>query len=104
MSEAWALAALAVLAWLWFDSMRAREHAVAAGSLACERNGLQFLDPTGECVSLRPARDENGRVSLRRVYPVEFSHNGDNRRRRRLVMMGGRVQSLTTGTVPLHGV
>src|SRR6266850_1064598 len=30
MSEAWALAALAVLGWLWFDSMRAREHAVAA--------------------------------------------------------------------------
>jgi len=44
MWEAWTLAALALLAWLWFDSMRAREHAVAAGARACERNGLQFLD------------------------------------------------------------
>jgi len=95
MSEAWVLAALAVLAWLWFDSMRAREHAVAAGSRACERNGLQFLDQTVECVSLRPARDENGHVSLRRVYQFEFSDNGDNRRGGSIVMMGGEVESLT---------
>src|SRR5260370_13344156 len=98
MSEAWALAALAVLAWLWFDSMRAREHAVAAGSLACERNRLQFLDQTVECVSLRPARDENGRVSLRRGYRFEFSDHGDNRRRGRLVTMSGQGGSLTHAT------
>ena len=63
MWEAGAFVALAVLAWLWFDSMRAREHAVAAGSRACERDRLQFLDETVECVSLRAARDENGRVA-----------------------------------------
>lgn len=86
---------MALLAWLWFDSMRAREGAVAAGSRACERNGLQFLDQTVECVSLRPAREENGRVALRRVYRFEFSDNGDNRRGGSIVMMGGKVESLT---------
>jgi hypothetical protein len=94
MWEAWALAALAVLAWLWFDSMRAREGAVAAGVLACERDRLQFLDETVECVSVRPARDENGRVALRRVYRFEFSDNGDNRRAGSIVMLGGEVESL----------
>src|SRR5207245_1490575 len=66
MWEAWALAALALLAWLWFDSMRAREHAVAAGARACERNGLQFLDQTVECVSVRPPRDGRGRQARAR--------------------------------------
>ena len=89
MWEAGALAALALLAWLWFDSMRAREHALVAGSRACER------DETVECVSLRPARDENGRVALRRVYRFEFSDNGHNRRAGSIVMMGGEVESLT---------
>jgi hypothetical protein len=95
MWEAGALAAFALLAWLWFDSMRAREHAVAAGSLACERNGLQFLDQTVECVSLRPTRDENGHIALRRVYRFEFSDNGNNRRGGSIVTMGGEVESLT---------
>jgi len=95
MWEAWALAAFAVLAWLWFDSMRAREHAVAAGLRACEHDRLQFLDQTVECVSLRPARDENGRFVLRRVYRFEFSDNGDNRRGGSIVMLGGEVESLT---------
>ena len=95
MWETWGLAALALLAWLWFDSMRARERAVAAGSRACERDGLQFLDETVECVSLRPARDENGRIALRRIYRFEFSDNGDNRRGGNVSLLGGRVESLT---------
>ena len=95
MWEAWTLAALAVLAWLWFDSMRAREHALAAGARACEHEGLQFLDQTVECVSVRPARDENGRVALRRIYRFEFSDNGHNRRGGSIVTMGGEVESLT---------
>jgi hypothetical protein len=102
MWEAWALAALALLAWLWFDSMRARERALAAGSRACERDGLQFLDETVECVSLRAARDEDGRLALRRVYRFEFSDDGRNRRSGGIVMLGGEVESLTMEPFLLH--
>ncbi len=94
MWEAWAFAALALLGWLWFDSMRAREGAVDAGSRACQREGLQFLDETVECVSLRPARNDGGRLVLRRAYRFEFSDNGDNRRAGHVVMLGGEVESL----------
>src|SRR5258706_216596 len=80
MSEAWVLAALAVLAWLWFGSMRAREHAVAAGSRPCERKGLQFFDPTADGVSVPPAGDENGGGPLRPVSPFDVCDIGDNRR------------------------
>jgi hypothetical protein len=89
-----ALAALALLAWLWYDSMRARERALAAGRNACEREGLQFLDDTVECVSVRPTRGENGAARIRRVYRFEFSDTGDNRRAGRIVMLGGEVESL----------
>src|SRR2546421_11617215 len=90
-----ALAALVVLAWLWYDSMRARERGVAAGRDACERERLQFLDDTVECVSVWAARAENGRARIRRTYRFEFSDTGDNRRAGRIVMLGSEVESLT---------
>jgi len=95
MWEAWALAVLVALGWLWFDSMRARERAVAVGARACEREGLQFLDETVECVSLRPVRAVAGHITLKRVYRFEFSDNGDNRRAGSISMLGGEVESLT---------
>ena len=89
------LLTLAALAWLWYDSMRAREHAIAAGRRACERDALQFLDETVECVSFRPARNDKGRLQLRRIYRFEFSDNGENRRAGNVVMLGAEVESLT---------
>ena len=89
------LLALAALAWLWFDSMRARERAVAAGQNACARERLQFLDETVECTSIRPARNAAGRLQLRRVYRFEFSDDGSRRRAGSIVMLSGEVESLT---------
>jgi len=90
-----ALLALALLAWLWYDSMRARERAVAAGKSACARDRLQFLDETVECTSVRPARSAAGRLALRRVYRFEFSDDGSRRRAGLIVMLSAEVESLT---------
>jgi hypothetical protein len=90
-----ALFALAALAWLWNDSMRARERAVAAGQGACARERLQFLDETVECTSVKPARNAAGRLVLRRVYRFEFSDDGNARRAGLIVMLSGEVESLT---------
>jgi len=95
MWEAWALAVFLLRGWLWFDSMRARERALEAASRACEREGLQFLDDTVECVSLRVARNDNGRLALRRIYRFEFSDSGHSRRGGSVVMLSGKVESLT---------
>ncbi len=96
MAESITLLLLAALVWLWFDSMRARERALALGRRACERDGLMFLDETVECVSLRLARDADGRARLRRTYGFEFSDTGNNRRNGSIVMLGGEVESLYT--------
>ena len=89
------LVAFAAAFWLWFDSMRARERALSEGSNACRQHGLQFLDQTVECVSLRPARNEAGRMVLRRVYRFEFSDDGNNRRSGTIVMLGAEKESIT---------
>lgn len=81
------------------DSMRAREQAHASGRRACESNNLQFLDDTVELVSMRPARDEAGRLRLRRVYAFEFSDpllaGGDNRRNGHVTLFRSGIESLT---------
>jgi hypothetical protein len=96
MAELTTLLLLAALVWLWFDSMRARERALVLGKRSCERDGLMFLDETVECVSLRLARNAEGRVALRRTYSFEFSDTGNNRRNGSVVMLGGEVESLYT--------
>lgn len=90
-----ALVALAALAWLWYDSMRARERAVAAGQAACARERLQFLDETVECTSVKPARHRAGHLVLRRAYRFEFSDDGSRRRSGQIVMLSAEVESLT---------
>ena len=96
MLELSTLLILAALVWFWFDSMRARERALALGKRACERDGLQFLDETVACVALGFARDDYGRLLLRRTYGFEFSDTGNNRRSGSIVMLGGEVESLYT--------
>ncbi len=96
MLEVFALLLFAALVWLWFDSMRARERALALGKRACERDGLMFLDETVECVSLKFARDGDGRLRLRRTYSFEFSDTGNNRRNGSVTMLGGEVEDFYT--------
>lgn len=94
MWEAAAVAVLAAAVWLWVDSLRARERAIAAGRAACARYGVQLLDETVSFTRLRLGRDEDGRLHLRRTYTFEFSETGDNRRAGAIVMLGGQLQDL----------
>jgi hypothetical protein len=80
--------------WYWYDSMRAREQALRVGRTACERDGLQLLDDTVQCVRLRLARNEAGRLQLQRTYRFEFSDTGVNRRDGSMVLHGAQVESL----------
>jgi len=85
------LAAVAAGGWLWWDSLQAREAANAALRPACRARGLLFLDDTVALDSLRPARNADGRLQLRRVYRFEFSDTGDNRRKGAVTLLGSRI-------------
>lgn len=91
------LAVAAGLVWLWLDSLRARDAARAAARAACEAEGLLLLDDTVAIVSLKPARKENGHLTLQRAYDFEYSDTGDNRRKGSLVLVGDRVVLLNVG-------
>jgi len=100
--ESLAIAVLLAAAWLWIDSLRAREHAVAAGRAACARYGVQLLDETVAFARLRVARDDAGRLRLRRTYTFEFSDTGNNRRHGAVVMLGARLEDLQLEPYPLQ--
>jgi hypothetical protein len=100
MAGGWELLGLIVLAggaWLWLDSLKARDGGIAAARAACNAEGLQLLDDTVSLASLRPARNDDGRLLLRRVYNFEYSDTGDNRRNGSVVLLGHRVVLLNVG-------
>ena len=102
MWEGAAILAIAVGAFFWADSLRARESAVKAGRSACSRYDLQFLDETVSFARLRLARDESGQVRIARTYTFEFSDTGNNRRQGAIVMLGGEVQDLHLEPYPVQ--
>lgn len=77
--------------WFWFDSLTARETGIEAARRACLREGVQFLDETVVGHGLRLARDENGRVVLRRAFEFEYSVSGDDRHAGSVVLEGREV-------------
>ena len=87
----------AALAWLWLDSIKVREAAVAAAREACASEGLLLLDDTVAISGLKPARDDNGRIRLQRSYQFEYSDTGDNRRNGSVVMLGHDVILFNVG-------
>ena len=87
------LLALGVLGWFWYDSLKAREVGIAGGRRACMADGLLFLDDTVSLESVRPVRDEDGRLCLQRVYGFEYSDTGNNRRKGSVTLVGHEVVS-----------
>ena len=85
------------LAWLWFDSLKAREAAIRAARAVCVAEGLMLLDATVAISGLKPARDEDGRLKLQRAYDFEYSDNGNNRLKGSVVLLGDRVVILNVG-------
>lgn len=92
LSESFFLLLAAAAIWFWLDTLKAREIGVAAARQACAADGLLLLDETVVGRAVRPARDENGQLRLRRVYAFEYSDTGDNRRSGSVTLLGHEVE------------
>jgi hypothetical protein len=92
------------LFWLWFDSTRVHEIAVERARSQCHVNDVQFLDDTVSLANIKPARDEDGRLTLKRTYIFEYSDTGNNRQSGSIVMLGRKVQflNLASADINLH--
>lgn len=98
--EVLGLLAAAGAAGLMWTSLKAREAANAAMRAACRAEGLLFLDDTVALQSMRPARDGDGRMALRRIYGFEYSDTGDNRRRGSVTLLGPRIVAIDMDRAP----
>jgi hypothetical protein len=98
-STLFALLLVAALAWLWRDSLRARELAARVSRRACDAEQVQFLDDTVALVSLRPVL-ERGRLALRRIYQFEFSRRGDDRSSGSVMVTGHRLDTVFLSPPP----
>ena len=102
MWEGLAIALIVAGAFIWADSLQARERALRAGRSACERYKLQFLDDTVAFARLRLARDQDGQLKIARTYTFEFSDTGNNRRHGAIVMLGGELLDLQLEPYPVQ--
>ena len=82
---------LGTIAWLWLDSLKAREMAVAAAKSACNSEHLLLLDDTVAIQRIGLGRDGDGVAHIRRVYGFEYSDTGNDRTAGSIVMLGSRV-------------
>lgn len=89
--ETLSLLGMLAAGWLWLDSFKAREAGIRAVRAACDADDLQLLDDTVALASLRPARDDEGRLRLRRVYRFEYSDTGDNRCNGQVTLLGSEL-------------
>ena len=93
-SEFFLLFTIAASAWLVWDNLKAREAAVVASRRLCKTEGVQLLDDTVAMQSLRPVRDDRGRLRLRRIYAFEYSDTGNDRHKGSVTLVGDSVTSL----------
>ena len=78
----------------WYDSFQARAAGMDAARAACRAEGLLLLDDTVALAALRLARDDDGRLRLKRVYAFEYSDTGDNRRAGQVTLLGQALLSV----------
>jgi hypothetical protein len=94
--------AAAGIGWLFWSSLKAREAANQAIRTACKREALFFLDDTVGLRSMRPVRDNEGRMTLQRVYGFEYSDTGNNRRYGAVTMVGTTPADVQVESAPLR--
>ena len=98
---------LASVVWLWYESLRHREHAIRSCKKDCKEMGVQLLDQTVALGSISLKRDFNRRLKFVRRYNFEFSVDGDDRHRGSIVLLGDSVEHTRLehpgGTIIMHG-
>ncbi len=88
------LIALGLLAWLWQNSLLARETAARAAREACRQQQLQLLDGSVAFRNIGMARLPRGRMALRRTFLFAYSEDGMERRTGFVIMLGNHVEQV----------
>jgi hypothetical protein len=90
---------LALVAWFWLSSLRAREIANVLCNETCKRRGVQFLDGTVALHRLGIKRNAAGSLQILRLYEFEYSDDGYSRHRGYITLLGNRCLDIRLPTV-----
>ncbi|NIP72728.1 MAG: DUF3301 domain-containing protein [Gammaproteobacteria bacterium] len=91
------VAVAALLAYLWFSALAARERAVRAATETCRHREIQLLDDTVVLRRVHLCRGDRALVQLRRTYEFEYSEHGGDRQRGFVILCGARVETVGLG-------
>ncbi len=80
--------------WYWWDTLRTREIARAAGRRACDQRQVQFLDDTVVCIRIRLRRNTRGHMQLERRYDFEFASDGERRYHGQIDIIGSHISHI----------
>ena len=88
--------AVGVTAFFMFTAARAAaERAAEIGRDACQAAGVQWLDQSVHATGMRLRRRDTGWLGIERSFRFEYSHDGMDRQRGRMVFHGTRLVSFT---------
>jgi len=82
---------LALIAWFWLNSIRAKEIAMQASAEACQQIQAQFLDQTASLKKMKINRNQNGRMIFERTYGFDFSRDRETRQQGLVTIVGQKV-------------
>lgn len=85
---------LAVLAWFWMNSIRAKEIAMHASAAACQQIQAQFLDQTASLKKIQFIRSHAGRLSFERTYTFDFSRDRESRSKGLVIIKGHVIEKV----------
>ena len=85
---------LALLAWFWMNSIRAKEIAMQASATACQQIEAQFLDQTASLKKIKLVRNRSGKLGLERMYSFDFSRDRQNRLKGLVVIKGHTIEKV----------
>ncbi len=94
MTSIFILLFLAVLAWFWMNSIRAKEIAMHASATACQQIQAQFLDQTASLKKIKLVRSHTGRLGFERMYSFDFSRDRQSRLKGLVVIKGHIVEKV----------
>jgi len=99
MHEAFILTVIIIaVIWLFLDSLRSQETAIAICKKACEERKVQLLDQTVSVHRVGIRWSTEG-IRLRRVYRFDYSDDGENRHTGHLILVGTRQEELSMGLI-----
>ncbi|MGD8926599.1 MAG: DUF3301 domain-containing protein [Thioalkalispiraceae bacterium] len=82
---------LALLLWLWWGGLAAKEVAHMECKRLCSNADVLFLDDSVALIRLRLCRHRTGRIGLYRRFAFEFSTDGELRYKGYVDMLGETV-------------